>query len=201
MTNTKKQTTSEKTFRLAGLAILTALIIVLQVVTTYFPTKPFAVTLALMPIVVGSALYGKWAGAYLGAVFSVVVIIMCAIGGDVGGQMVFNANPFLCIVLCMLKGSAAGFVAGLLYSLLEKKNTIVATVVAAAAAPVVNTGIFILGLLAFFRPTLQAWAGETDILVYAISFMVSINFLVELIVNVIMSPVIVRIIQIIKKQK
>jgi ABC-type uncharacterized transport system permease subunit len=58
--------------------------------------------------------------------------------------MVFNANPFLCVVLCLLKGSAAGFVAGLLYNAIAKKNTIVATVVAAAAAPVVNTGIFVL---------------------------------------------------------
>lgn len=47
----KKQNTNSKTFTLVGLAILTAIIIVLQVVTTYFPTKPFAITLALIPIV------------------------------------------------------------------------------------------------------------------------------------------------------
>ena len=85
----KKQNTNSKTFTLVGLAILTAIIIVLQVVTTYFPTKPFAITLALIPIVIGSALYGAKAGAYLGAVFSVVVLIMCAAGADAGGAMVF----------------------------------------------------------------------------------------------------------------
>ena len=35
----KKQNTNSKTFTMVGLAILTAIIIVLQVVTTYFPTK------------------------------------------------------------------------------------------------------------------------------------------------------------------
>ena len=120
----KKQNTNSKTFTLVGLAILTAIIIVLQVVTTYFPTKPFAITLALIPIVIGSALYGAKAGAYLGAVFSVVVLIMCAAGADAGGAMVFYANPAMCILLCLLKGSAAGFVAGLIYNAVSKKNQI-----------------------------------------------------------------------------
>ena len=95
-----KNTQQSKTFKLVGLAILTAIIVVLQVITTYFPTKPFAITLALIPIVIGAALFGKGAGAYLGAVFSVVVIIMCVIGADAGGAMVWNANPFMCVVLC-----------------------------------------------------------------------------------------------------
>ncbi|MEE0843757.1 MAG: ECF transporter S component [Ruminococcus sp.] len=165
----KKQNTNSKTFTLVGLAILTAIIIVLQVVTTYFPTKPFAITLALIPIVIGSALYGAKAGAYLGAVFSVVVLIMCAAGADAGGAMVFYANPAMCILLCLLKGSAAGFVAGLIYNAVSKKNQILGAVLAALAAPVVNTGIFIAGLLLFFRDVLAQWAGDTDILFFASS--------------------------------
>lgn len=200
MVNTSKKTTSDKTFRLVGLSILTALIIVLQVVTTYFPTKPFAITLAMLPIVIGAALYGKWAGAYLGAVFSAVVVVMCIIGADAGGAMVFNANPVLCVIMCMLKGTLAGFVAGWLYGLIAKKNTILGTVVAAIASPIVNTGVFILGMLLFFRDTLQAWAGDTDVLFWAVFIMAGVNFLVELAVNAILSPVAVRIIQAIKKR-
>lgn len=197
MTNTKS--TQIKTFRLVGLGILTAVIIVLQVITTYFPTKPFAITLALIPIVIGSALYGSKAGAYLGAVFSAVVIIMCVIGVDAGGEMVFYANPFMCIVLCLLKGSAAGFVSGLVYNVLSKKKQILAAAVSAFCAPIVNTGIFIIGLFIFFRDTLQLWAGDTDLLFYAIVGLTGINFLVEIGVNMVLCPVIVRIINAVKK--
>ena len=73
------------TYKLTGLGILTAIIVVLQVFTTFVHFGPFSITLALIPIVVGAAMYGKGAGAYLGAVFSVVVVIMCITGGDPGG--------------------------------------------------------------------------------------------------------------------
>ena len=195
----KKQNTNSRTFTLVGLAILTAIIIVLQVVTTYFPTKPFAITLALIPIVIGSALYGAKAGAYLGAVFSIVVLIMCAAGADAGGAMVFYANPAMCIVLCLLKGSAAGFVAGLVYNAVSKKNQILGAVLAAFCAPVVNTGIFIAGLLLCFRDVLAQWAGDTDILFFAIIGLTGVNFLVELGVNMILCPVIVKVVNAVRK--
>ena len=197
----KKQNTNSKTFTLVGLGVLTAIIIVLQVVTTYFPTKPFAITLALIPIVIGSAVYGAKAGAYLGAVFSVVVLIMCAAGADAGGAMVFYANPAMCILLCLLKGSAAGFVAGLIYNAVSKKNQILGAVLAALAAPVVNTGIFIAGLLLFFRDVLAQWAGDTDILFFAIIGLTGVNFLVELGVNMILCPVIVKVVNAVKIRK
>lgn len=199
MKNTEKKTFTSKTELLVGMGILTAIIIVLQVVATFFPTKPFAVTLALVPIVVGAAVYGKYAGAYLGAVFSLVVVIMCMNGADVGGAMVFNANPGLCVLLCMLKGSAAGFVAGLLYSLLNKVNVWLGTIAAAVIAPIVNTGIFIAGLLLFFRDILTAWAGGSDILFWAVFIMAGWNFIAELVVNIVLIPIIVRIIAAVKK--
>ena len=194
-----KKTETQKTFRLVGLAILTALIVVLQITATFFPTKPFAITLSLIPIVIGAALYGAGAGAYLGGVFSVVVILMCVFGFDVGGAMVWNANPFMCIVVCMLKGMGAGFCAGLAYRLISKKSPVAAAAVAGIVSPVVNTGIFILGLLLFFRPVLEVWSGGTDIIYYALITMTGINFLVELGVNLVINPVIVKVINVVKK--
>lgn len=190
-----------KVYKLVGTSILAAIIIVLQVVTTYFPTKPFAITLALIPIIIGAAVFGEKAGALLGGVFSIVVIAMCVFGVDVGGAMVWNASPILCILVCMLKGVAAGYVSGLVYRLLSKKNDIVGTVAAAIVAPIVNTGIFILGLVICFRPLLFAWAGESDVLYYVIFGLTGINFLVELVVNVVLSPIIVKILQALKVAK
>ena len=196
MTNTQN-----KIYKLVGTSILAAIIVVLQVVTTYFPTKPFSITLALIPIIIGAAVFDEYVGAILGGVFSIVVIIMCVIGADVGGAMVWNANPFLCIVVCMLKGVAAGYVSGLVYRLISKKNTIIATVVAGISAPVVNTGIFLLGLSIFFRPVLFAWAGKTDIVFYVLFMLTGLNFLVELGVNMVSAPIIVRILKAIKVVK
>lgn len=201
MTNTGKNKLNNKTYRLVGLGILTAIVIVLQVIATYFPTKPFAITLALIPIVIGAAVYGSYAGAYLGAVFSAVVVIMCITGADAGGFMVWQANPVMCVILCMLKGSAAGFFAGLLYNVLSKKNVVLGTVAAAVVAPVANTGIFIIGLLIFFRDILAQWAGGTDIVFWALFIMAGWNFVTELIVNIVLIPVIIRILKAVKAIK
>lgn len=193
--------TKEKTIRLVSLGVLSAIIIVLQVITTYFPIKPFPITLSLIPIIIGCALFDEKAGAFLGGIFSVVVIIMCAIGADMGGAMVWNASPFLCILVCMIKGIAAGYVGGLVYKPISKKNQTVATFVAGFVTPIVNTGIFILGLMLFFKDVLVAWAGGSDLLYYIIFSLTGLNFLVELGVNMILSPVIVKILNAVKKSR
>jgi uncharacterized membrane protein len=195
MSNTNKS----NVYRLTGLGILTAIIIVLQVLTTFVRFGPFSITLALIPIVVGAAMYGKGAGAYLGAVFSVVVVIMCITGGDVGGFMVWSANPVMCVIMCMLKGTAAGFLAGLMYQLVGKKNQLLGVILAALISPIANTGIFIIGMLLFFKDTLSAWAGGTDLLTYIILGLTGVNFLIELGVNLVLSPIVVKIIEAVKK--
>ena len=47
---------SEKTRRLTGLALMTAIIVVLQVVASFVKFGPFTITLALAPILIGAAL-------------------------------------------------------------------------------------------------------------------------------------------------
>lgn len=197
MSNTNKA----NTYRLTGLAILTAIIIVLQIFTTFVRFGPFSITLALIPIVVGAAMYGKGAGAYLGAVFSAVVVIMCITGGDLGGAMVWAANPVMCVIMCMLKGTVAGFLAGLMYQLIAPKNQLVGVIIAALISPIANTGIFIIGMLLFFKDTLAAWAGGSDLLTYIILGLTGVNFLIELGVNMVLSPVIVKIIEAVKKTR
>ena len=69
---------------------------------------------------------------------------------------------------------------------------------AAVLSPIVNTGIFCLGLILFFRPILISWAGGTDVLYYIIFSLLGINFLVELGVNIVLSPIVVRILKAVK---
>ena len=82
---------TEKTKRLVGLSIFTALVVVLQLVATFVKIGAFPVTLTLVPIVVGAAIYGTKAGAWLGAVFGAVVAIACATGA--GPQRLHTLEP------------------------------------------------------------------------------------------------------------
>lgn len=103
---------SEKTRRLTGLALMTAIIVVLQVVASFVKFGPFTITLALAPILIGAALYGPKAGACLGGVFGAVVLLACILGWDPGGAILWNANPFLTALVCLGKGILAGLAAG-----------------------------------------------------------------------------------------
>ena len=191
--------TKKSAYTLTGLAILAALTVVLQILTTYIHFGPFSITLALIPIVIGSAMFGIGAGAFLGAMFSIVVVLMCIFGADPGGAIIWNANPFLCAAVCMLKGTAAGLMAGVMYSLIKDLNQTLAVVAAAFISPIVNTGIFVLFMLLFFRDILTSWAGGSDLVFYIIFTLTGVNFLIELGVNMILSPVILRIIKAVQK--
>lgn len=185
---------NEKTRRLTGLALLTAIIIVLQVVASFVKFGPFSITLALAPIIIGAALYGASAGAWLGGVFGVVVLIACIAGWDMGGNILFTANPFLTCILCIVKGALAGLVAGVAFRAIEGRSPMAASITAGVLCPVVNTGIFCIGLTLFFHDTLVAWAGGTDLVYYIIFGLTGVNFLLELAINLVLSTVIVRVV-------
>lgn len=186
--------TRTDTRKLVTLAIFTALIVVLQLLSNVLKVGAVSITLSLVPILVGSALYGAGAGGYLGAVLGVVVTICCMSGLDLGGSMVWAANPFLCAVVCIGKSTAAGAAAGGIYQALAKKSQLLGAVAAGIVCPVVNTGIFILSMALFFRATLNIWAGGTNLVYYALIGLTGINFLVELGINLVLSSIIVRII-------
>ena len=187
---------SEKTRRLTGLDLLTAIIVVLQVVASFIKFGPFSITLALAPIIIGAALYGPKSGAYLGGVFGVVVLIACVLGWDPGGSILWNANPFLTAVVCLVKGILAGLCAGAVYQAISKGSLapIVGAIAAGVVSPVVNTGLFCLCLTLLFHDILVSWAGGTDIMYYIIFGLTGINFVLEMVINLVLSTVIVRVV-------
>ena len=191
---------NSKIGRMTALALLIALIVVLQSLGGMIPPiGGFTISLVLIPIVLGAALYGPEAGALLGAAFGVLVIIGCVNGTDVGGQMVFQANPFLCIFVVMLKGIFAGLASGFIYEWLAPKNGTLAMVLAAIVCPVVNTGFFVACMWVFFIDVLAAWAGGGSIIGYVLTGLVLCNFVPELIINVVFSFAGQRIVRMIKK--
>ena len=90
--------------RMTSIAFLMALVVVMQFISASIPPiSGFSISLVLIPIVLGAALYGPKVGALLGATFGVIVAINSATGADAGGHMVFQANPVLCIIVIMAK--------------------------------------------------------------------------------------------------
>ena len=88
------------------------------------------------------------------------------------------------------------------YKALEKFNRYTAVVAAAIVCPIVNTGVFLLGCLAFFMNTIREWGmaeGYTNVVGYMFLGLVGGNFLVELASNIILSPAIVKLLNIKKK--
>lgn len=188
---------NNKTKTIAGLGLLTAIVVVLQLVASTIKFGPFSITLCLAPIIIGAALYGWKSGAWLGFVFSVLVLLT-----DAGAFLAVNVPGT--IITVILKGTLCGLVAGLVYALLQKINTLLAVIVAGIAAPITNTGLFLLGCLVFFMPTINEWAagaGFPSAGKFLIVGMVGINFIVELAVNMVLAAVIVQIIKIAKKSQ
>lgn len=183
---------------MTGTALLMALVVVLQLVGASIPpVGGFTISLVLIPIVMGAALYGPKTGALLGAVFGVVVVIGCITGTDAGGAMVFQANPILCIFVVLGKGILSGVASGLVYLAVKQKNSTLAMVLAAAVCPLVNTGTFILCMATFFMDVLAAWAGG-NVLGYILSGLILCNFVPELIINLLFSAAATRILHTVK---
>ncbi len=189
-----------KVKRMAGIALLMALVVVLQFVSGMIPSiGGFNLSLVLIPVVMGAAVFGPGAGAILGGTFGVIVYINCVNGLDAGGAMVFQASPILCFLVVMGKGILAGTAAGYVYRLLKNRNGYIAMLCAAIVCPVVNTGIFVICMMTFFKDVLTVWAGGGEIIAYVLTGLVLANFVPEMIINVAFSPAGQRISQSVNK--
>ena len=187
----------ETIFRRTLAAVFTAIVVVLQLLGSFIHFGPFSISLVLIPIVVGSALGGPLVGGWLGLAFGAAVFL----SGD--AALFFAIDPFGTIATVLMKGMLAGLCAGLVYSALQKKNALLAVVSSAVVAPIVNTGVFLIGCLLFFMPTVTEWStgfGFPSVGNYMIFGLVGGNFLFELLVNIILSPVILRLIKTARKR-
>lgn len=189
----------QKSTRLAVLALFTALTIALQFLSYFVKIGNFSLSLVLIPIVLAGAMYGVKCGAFLGGVFGVITVIGCISGIDGGGNILFNASPLLTILVCMLKGILCGVASAAISNLLKAKSPTLAVVLAAAAAPIVNTGTFLILMVLFFKDILYSWANGTNLASYIIVGLVGINFIIEFTINLVLSPAIMRVIKVLKK--
>lgn len=195
MVNTKMMTTRTM---VVG-ALLTALVFVLQFMGASIRFGTFSISLVLIPIVIGAVTCGKGIGAWLGLVFGGAVLA----SGDATLFMQFDV--FGTILTVLVKGAACGYVAGLVYELVcksfSKNSSYIGAIAAAVICPVVNTGVFLLGCKIFLMDAVAHIAGGgVDLGKFMIFVLVGINFIFEMVVNVIFAPAISHIIKVVTKK-
>ena len=196
MSNLEKR--KEKTKILVLGAVMTAFVVILQSLatfTTFF--GPFSTAIGLLPIILGAAICGTGVGTWLGFVFGIVVIAT----GNAALFFAFNIPGTIITVL--LKGTACGFATGIVYKLLSKYNKYLGIIGAAITCPIVNTSVFLLGCYIFFMDFAENIASQLDLSVSGMAVFWALamaNFLFELLTNVILSPVIFKVINIGKKK-
>ena len=177
-----------KTRRMVGVAILAAIIVVLQSVGSFIRFGTVSVSLVLIPIVVGAALYGPKAGAMLGGVFSIVVLLQPDTAFFYG--ISFHGT----VITVLVKGILAGWLSGLTFRAIAHKNVWLAVGLAAIICPVVNTGFFALGSRLFFWSAYAEMGGGNAMMIL-MTVMIGFNFIAEFLANLICAPVILRILR------
>ena len=177
-------------------ALLTAMVIVLQLLGSFIRFGPFSISLVLVPIVIGAATCGPVVASWLGFCFGMAVLL----SGDAAAFLMIHAPGTIITVLA--KGLLCALAAALAYDLLKHLNRYLAVIVAAVVCPIVNTAVFLVGCRLFFWETISAWgaaSGFDNTVAYAFLGLVGANFLFEMGFNLLLSPIIVRLLGI--KQK
>lgn len=189
--------------RVTGMAVLLALVVVLQLIGGYLKIGATSFSFVLVPIVLGGILYGVIVGGILGFVFGFMTLMAGITGTDAFTATLFQTQPVATALLCLGKATFAGIGSALLYQWIAKKQDYVAVFVAGAAAPVINTGLFVLGSICFFQDTLNAnfVAEGSNVFYFLIIVCAGINFLVELTINLVASPAVYRVIRVVGGKK
>ncbi len=181
--------------RLVGIASLSSLVVILQLISNYIQIGTVSITLALIPLAMGAIIYGPGIGFFLGALMGVLIITAPST------SLFLGFNIWATILLCILKTGIAGLVVGFTYKgiirleFLKKFKFPVAIIISCLLAPIINTLIFILGTAIMF----QGLSIDGNVLVpstggfgvafsAATGFVVLTNFIIEFCVEIFLSP-------------
>lgn len=181
---------------IAYFAVLVALLIVLQLFASAIPMFGVTLNFSLIPIVLGGIFFGMWGGGLMGLISGLMTFIITAVmGREPSTAFLFQASPVLLTLTCIGKTTVAGFVAGLLYRIISKKSPLAASYVAALIVPVLNTGLYLLGIV-FMKDAASQFLGTeatAEAVFVAVFLVIWLNFVLEVVINVLFAPAICRI--------
>lgn len=185
---------------LVYLAVLLALVVVLQAVGGTIAIGPVSLNFTLIPIALGAILLGVWGGAFLGFACGLVVLIQVIVGAGFYA-IIWTGSPVITTITCLAKTTVAGAIAGVAYKGIAKKNKLAAVFVSAGLVPVINTLLFILGCLCMGDVLTGAFGvSGGQLLVFILVSLVTYNFFIEFAINLLLSPALHRVVVVVEKQ-
>lgn len=192
---------NNKNKRIVDCAILSALAIVLQLVSTLLKYGGVSLTLALVPVVIACVTL-KWYGLIVSGALGGTILVQCIVGVDEVGSTMFIYNPVFTVIGSVIRLLIAAAVLVLIINATEKFNESKwRSILVSALMPVLNTGIFIIMFVTMFNDLLCELAGATDAFTYIIVALVGINFIVELGTCVLICPPILYALQKVKNSR
>ena len=167
--------------------LLLALEIVFQTIGNYLQIGPANINISLIPVVLAGVLCGPISGAVLGFFNGVIVLFSPSTLG-----LFMPLHPVGTVVVCLLKCTLAGLCAGLIFKLFKNRHNLVGLLLASFIVPTVNTGLFALGSILFFRSFLESGVSDKfpNIGAFLIFGVIGWNFLIEIATTMIISPTI-----------
>ena len=127
------------------LAVLSALLVVFYLLGTVFKIVT-NVNLTLIPIALGALILGVRGGLILGLISGLLTFIFGVVNIDPFTNYLFINHPLITFLICVLKITIAGVVSGVIFNLVKSKNEKLACFIASGIVPIINTGLFILGM-------------------------------------------------------
>lgn len=185
-------TTNKKIKKMAGIAILTAIAVVLQLIANYITFGGVSINLSLIPIAICAIVYGPSSGLFIGAMVGCIILTAPSTG------LFLSHNAFATIILCIVKTGLAGFTAGYLFKLIKKFNFTLSIILSSIIIPIINTFIFFIGVILFFLPLYGN--GTNEAINILITSILTTNFLIEVIITSILSPTIIYLIKILDER-
>ncbi len=167
---------------LTQLSVLTAIIFLLAFTPLgYLKAGPISITFLTIPVVVGAIVLGPYAGLILGGIFGLTSFIQC-FGMDPFGVALLQINPVFTFIMCMVPRMLMGYLVGVIFLALIKKDKtkLLSYGAASLSGALLNTIFFMTALILLFGSTdiIMNLRGGKNVILF-VATIVGINGIVE----------------------
>lgn len=176
------------TKKLVLLALLTGLLVLMAFTPIgYLNIGPLSITFNMIPVAIGAVALGPTGGAVLGLVFGITSFAQC-FGISAFGTVLCGISPLLTLIVTIGSRTLAGYLTGIVSTLLRKAPAPVNFAVTGLAGAVLNTLFFMTLLMVCFGSSdyIMSMRGELNVLAFVAAF-VGINAVVEAVVSTVLT--------------
>lgn len=167
--------TQTDTKKLVRIALLTAILIVMEITGIGLIKTPSGLEMTIMhvPVIIGAILMGPAEGAILGGVFGAISFWEC-FGKSPFGAVLLGINPVFTFIVCIPTRMLMGYLCGLIFKALNKEDGkgVVSFGVASLSGALLNTLFFMTTLIVFFGRTefIMGLRGTLNIFAFVVAF-------------------------------